>query len=141
MAVMALVTLHVAYVSTVYRYMTLPFISALKGGVGATPALDRARRLASDPRPNVKVLLLSYSSEFLPSHLLTSFLPFRSIKKNENALEWALREKVDYIVYDPITHKRGDLDATPPPGLYVEKLEFAPNVYYLYVLTRAGEAR
>jgi 4-amino-4-deoxy-L-arabinose transferase-like glycosyltransferase len=140
-AVMALVTLHVEYVSTVYRYVTLPFVSALKGGVGTTPALDRARRLASDPRPNVKVFLLSYSSEFLPSHMLTSFLPYRSIKKNKNALEWALREKVDYIVYDPITHKRGDLDVPPPPGLLVEKLEFAPNVYYLYVLTRTGDAR
>ncbi len=140
-AVMVLVMLHVEYISTVYRYVTLPFVSSLKGGVGATPALDRAKRLASDPRPNVKVLLLSYSSEFLPSRMLTSFLPHRSIKKNENALEWSLREKVDYIVYDPITHKRGDLDATPPPGLHVEKLEYAPNVYYLYALTRACDTR
>ena len=28
-----------------------------------------------------------------------------------------------------------------PPGLLVEKLEFAPNIYYLYVLTRKDEAR
>ena len=45
--------------------------------------------------------------------MLTSFLTIESIEKNENALGWALREKVDYIVYDPITHKRGDLDVPP----------------------------
>lgn len=137
-ATMVLLTFHLEYVYSVYRYQTLPFVSALKGGRGAIPLLDRARRLSSDPRPHVKVLLLSYSSEFLPSHMLTSFLPHQSIKKNENALERALHEKVDYIVYDPITHKRGELNATPPPGLHVEKLEFLPNVYYLYVLRRTG---
>jgi hypothetical protein len=141
LSALVLVTLHVAYVSNVCRFMTRPFVSALKGGHGATPAMDRAKRLASDLRPNVKVLLLSYSSEFLPNRMLASFLTIGAIEKNKNALEWALREKVDYIVYDPITHKRGDLDVPPPPGLLVEKLDFAPNVYYLYVLTRTGEAR
>jgi hypothetical protein len=138
-AALVLLTVHLEYVCTVYRYVTLPFVSTLKGGIGTTPALDRANRLASDPRPNVKVLLLSYSSEFLPNRMLTSFLSQREIKKDENVLEWALREKVDYIVYDPITHKRGEIDAKPPPGLLMEKLEFAPNVYYLYVLTRTGQ--
>ena len=138
-AVLVLLTFHLEYVHTVYRYVALPFVSTLKGGIGTTPALDRAKRLASDPRPNVKVLLLSYSSEFLPSRMLTSFLPHRAIKKNENALEWALREKVDYIVYDPITHKRSDLDANPPQGLLVEKLSFLPDVYYLYALKRTNE--
>jgi len=75
----------------------------------------------------------------LPSRMLTSFLPHQSIKKNENALEWALRNKVDYIVYDHVTHKRGDLDVPPPSGLLVEKVEFAPDVYYLYVLKRTGK--
>lgn len=140
-AVVLLVTLHIAYVSNVYRYFTVPFISALKEKQGAAPLLDRARRITSDLRPNVKVLLLSYSSEFLSNRILTSFLPARSIHKNENALEWALREKVDYIVYDPVTHKRGDLDAAPPRGLIIEKLEYVPNFYYLYVLTRTNESK
>jgi hypothetical protein len=140
-SVMILVTFHVEYVYTVYRYMTLPFVFTLRGGVGGTPALDRAKRLISDPRPDAKVLLLSYSSEFLPSRMLTSFLTIRAIENNENTLEWALREKVDYIVYDPFTHKRIDLDAAPPLGLHVEKLEFIPNVYYLYVLTRTNETK
>lgn len=141
LAVTILVMLNIAYVSNVYRYMTLPFVSALKGKQGAIPLLDRARHISSDLRPNVKVLLLSYSSEFLLSRMFTSFFPHMSIKKNENTLEWALRNKVDYIVYDPITHKRGDLDAKPPPGLCVEKVEYAPNVYYLYVLKRTNESK
>ena len=138
-AALALLTLHLEYVGTVYRYITLPFVSTLRGVIGTTPVLDRAKRLASDPRPNVKVLLLSYSSEFLPGRMLTSFLPGRSIKENENVLEWALRKKVDYIVYDPITHKRNDLDAFPPAGLRVEKMEFLQNAYYLYALKRTND--
>ncbi len=136
---LVLLTFNLEYAGTVYRYMTLPFVSTLKGDVGKTPALDRARRLASDLRPNVRVWLLSYSSEFLPNRMLTSFFPARSIKNRENALEWALREKVDYIVYDPKTHKFDDVDGSPPPGLLVEKIEFAPGVYYLYVLRRTAE--
>ena len=137
-AVLVLLMFHLSYVYSIFRYQTLPFISALRGGQGAVPLLDRAKRLASDPRPNVKVLLLSYSSEFLSRPILTSFLPDKSVKENDNLLEWALREKVDYIVYDPITHKRGDLDANSPPGLLVEKVEFLPNAYYLYVLRRTN---
>ncbi len=140
-AVLLLLSFHLEYAHSVYRYLTLPFVSSLRGTQGTTPLLDRAKRLAADPRPAVKVLLLSYSSEFLPRRILTSFLTVASIRKeeDESLLKWALLEEVDYIVYDPITHKRDDLDITPPPGLLVERIEFFPDAYYLYILKRTNK--
>ena len=140
-ATLMLLAVNVQYVCSVYRYMTLPFVSALKGVNSSLPLMKITGRLASDHRPNAKVLLLSFSSEFLPSRMIASFLTIGAIENNKNALRWALREKVDYIVYDSITHKRDDLDVPPPPGLLVKKLEFEPDVYYLYVLTRKDEVQ
>jgi len=135
-ASLVILAFHIDYAYAAYRTVTLPFVSALQGKVGATPLFDRANRLASDSRSGVRVLLLSYSSEMLPSKMIGSFLPYTELKKSEHLFDWALRNKVDYIVYDPITHKGFDLDKLPPSGLTVEKIEYAPKVYYLYVLNR-----
>jgi hypothetical protein len=135
-ASLVILVFHIDYAYAAYRTVTLPFVSALQGKVGATPLFDRANRLASDSRSGVRVLLLSYSSEMLPSKMIGSFLSYTELKKSEHLFDWALRNKVDYIVYDPITHKGFDLDKLPPSGLTVEKIEYAPKVYYLYVLNR-----
>jgi hypothetical protein len=140
-ASLVILAFHIDYAYAAYRTVTLPFVSALQGGIGANPLVDRANRLASDNRSEVKVMLLSYSSEILPSRMIDSFVPYTSLKKSEDVFDWVLRNKVDYIVYDPITHKGFDLDKVPPSGLTVEKIEYTPKIYYLYVITRMDTAK
>ena len=53
-ATLALLTVHLEYVYTVYRYVTLPFVSTLKERIGVAPRWIVAKRLASDPRPQCK---------------------------------------------------------------------------------------
>jgi hypothetical protein len=131
-----ILTFHIDYAYAAYRTVTQPFVAALQGKIGVNTLVDRANRLASDNRPEVRVMLLSYSSEILPSRMINSFVPYTSLKKSEDVFDWVLRNKVDYIVYDPITHKGFDLDKPPPSGMTVEKIEYTPKVYYLYVITR-----
>lgn len=136
LASFVILTFHIDYAYAAYRTVTQPFVIALQGKIGVNPLVDRANRLASDNRSEVRVMLLSYSSEILPSRMIDSFVPYTSLKKSEDVFDWVLRNKVDYIVYDPVTHKGFDLDKSPPSGLTVEKIEYTPKVYYLYVITR-----
>ena len=115
---------------------TEPLLAALKGNGAASPLLSRMQYLETDPRSGVRVLLLSYSSEALPSRMLTSFYTLYDVKKGESIWAFALRKKIDYIVYDPITHKRTDLEESPPAGLAVKSITFATGAYYLYAIVR-----
>lgn len=136
------------YLVSVAKITTLPLSKSISGVVGLTPLWDRAAALRKRASNNSRILLLSYSSEFLTQPMLASFTLLEtpnqpllseralSLRDDETILDMALREKIDYIVYDTITHRRDDLDVTPPPGLNVEKLEYAKDVYYLYALKR-----
>jgi hypothetical protein len=111
----------------------------LKGNSSALPLLSRARYLEADTRKAVKVLLLSYSSEVLPVRMLTSFHTLSELKKGEDIWAFILREKIDYIVYDPVTHKRTEVEADPPAGLSVKPITFVPGIYSLYAITRSSD--
>lgn len=124
----------------VFLHFTEPLVAALKGNSSALPLLSRTRYLESDARKTVKVLLLSYSSEVLPVRMLTSFHTLSELEKGEGIWEFVLRKKIDYIVYDPFTHKRAEVEADPPAGLSVKSITFAAGVYSLYVVTRSSDA-
>lgn len=124
----------------VFLHFTAPLVGALKGNSSALPLLSRTRYLASDPRKSVKVLLLSYSSEVLPGRMLTSFHTLSELEKGEGIWAFVLRKKIDFIVYDPFTHKQAELEAAPPAGLSVKPMIFATGVYSLYVITRSPDA-
>lgn len=135
-AVLVLLFMHVKSTHKAARYSAGAFYLSIKGTSKTAPLLDLVKRLEADPRPQPKILLLSYVTEALPSRMLTSFMIYSNIKPNEKVLDFALREKVDYILYSPNTHKRTDIDLPPPPGLKVEKTIYIDGVYSLYVLRR-----
>lgn len=120
---------------------TEPLLAALKGNGAASPLLSRMQYLETDPRSDVRVLLLSYSSEALPSRMLTSFYTLYDVEKGESIWAFALRKKIDYVVYDPITHKRTDLEESPPVGLAVKSITFAAGAYYLYAIARPSDSQ
>lgn len=134
LAMIAIVGLHGLKTLYYIKVSTLPYARAIMRSPLAHPLIARAKRLALEQRKDAKCLLLSYSSEMLPEHLLTSFV--LASPPQGDILTWALHERIDYIIHDPITHKRDDLDLPPPLGLKVEKIEYAKGVYNLYVLTR-----
>lgn len=133
-ATVVLLALNIQYALTVARYMAGPYVRALTGKAGVLPLRDRAVRLAEASRAApLSCLLLSYSSEPLPMSLLTGFRVSSRIPRSENVFDWVSRENVYCIVYDPITHKRDELEGLPPDGSQMEKIEFLPKTYYLFL--------
>ncbi len=140
-AALLLLVMHVQSTKVASHYASMPLLDAVNGDAPASPLYALAQRLDADTRPNAKVLLLSYATGALPSRMLATFEVGKAINKGENIFEFALRTKVDYIVYSPHTHKRADIDSGPPPGLTVQKITVLPDVYYLYVLTRQPDGQ
>jgi len=139
LAVCLLLGFNIQSTRLAFLNFTEPLVAALKGNLSVAPLLSRMRYLDSDPRSNVRVLLLSYSSEVLPSRMLTSFYTRNDLNKDENVWSFVMREKIDYIVYDPMTHKRPDVEGGPPAGLSVKPITFAAGAYYLYAIARPSD--
>lgn len=134
LAAIAILALHIQYAASVTRYVVRPFAAALHGAIGAVPLRDRSVHLAALPKETTRCLLLSYSSEPLPFTHLNAYKVKVSAPRDENIFHWASRNNVNCILYDPFTHKRADLEESPPVGLEVKKIEFLPNMYYLLLL-------
>lgn len=130
LAGVVLMVLHIQYAVTVWHVHVRPLVASLRGQVGVQALRDRANLLLSGGACN-KVLLLSYSSEPLPFRHLVEFIPYSGLSKDDSVYRWAAERDVDCIVYDPITHKRADIDAPVPLGISVEKIVLAPEVYLL----------
>lgn len=130
LAGVVLLVLHVQYAATVWHLHVRPLVASLRGQAGVLALRDRANLLFFGDGCK-KVLLLSYSSEPLPFRHLAAFVPYTGVSKDDSVYEWAAARDIDCIVYDPITHKRADVDEPVPSGLSVEKIELAPNAYLL----------
>ena len=139
LAVLVMLVMHIQSTRMAARYAAGSFYASLKGKPQAAPIVDLIKRLEADPRPQPKALLLSYATEALPSRMLKTFAINTNIKLGENVFDFALREKIDYILYSPNTHKRADIDLQPPPALKVQKIVYLDGVYSLYVLHRVAD--
>ncbi len=136
-ATSALLCLYLLALGAVAAAQTRPYVAYLvHGSRQHLPAnLSRALRLADDARDHVRVLLLSYSSESIPSRMLKALFTQKDVKGD--IYRWLLDNKIDYVIQDTASHACPGLGAAAiPPGLSVEKDDSAGDAHLLYILRR-----